>query len=109
MSDDTTPGLTPGTWWACLRGPDQLPVLFETEEQAHFNADADEYIVPVHVTLAKETEDRPPATMDDVLAALEDISARLVCLDVVQSEHVRTTREEREGRIRAGEKRRERA
>jgi hypothetical protein len=36
-------------WWALLRGPSELPVIFQTRQQALDNRDPDEYLVPVIV------------------------------------------------------------
>lgn len=42
-------GAIPGLWWALLRSPDGLPVLFRFKEEAQMNRDADEYLVQVNV------------------------------------------------------------
>lgn len=36
-------------WWALVRGPGQLPVLFVSREDAEDNRDPDEHIVHVRV------------------------------------------------------------
>lgn len=43
-------GIAPGIWWALLRGPKALPVLFDSYNDACENQDSDEYIVRVRVT-----------------------------------------------------------
>ena len=40
----------PGCWWALVRGPNKLPVLFATKQQAIENRDPDESLVRVMVT-----------------------------------------------------------
>jgi hypothetical protein len=49
-------GLVGGRWYALLRGPDKLPVLFACRDDAVENMDTDEYLVPVWVyaTLASD-------------------------------------------------------
>ncbi len=42
-------GIEAKRWWALVRGPRALPVLFESHEAALQNQDADEYIVQVQV------------------------------------------------------------
>ena len=42
-------GMVSGRWWALLRGPNALPVLFGSKDDARDNRDFDEYLVEVHV------------------------------------------------------------
>lgn len=37
------------TWWALVRGPRELPVIFATRDQARENREDDEYLVRVKV------------------------------------------------------------
>jgi hypothetical protein len=42
-------GMVPGSFWALLRKPDALPVLFGSRQDAVENLDYDEYLVEVRV------------------------------------------------------------
>ena len=42
-------GMVSGSWWALLRKPDALPVLFSSRSDAKDNRDYDEYLVQVLV------------------------------------------------------------
>jgi hypothetical protein len=42
-------GMVARSWWALLRKPDGLPVLFNSKSDAQDNCDYDEYVVPVLV------------------------------------------------------------
>lgn len=50
--------LVPGTWWALVRSPRSLPVLFSDRQAARENLDFDEYEVRVHVTPAVKGKQR---------------------------------------------------
>ena len=45
-------GMVSGRWWALLRGPSSLPVLFSSRQDAIENRDTDEYLVEVRVSPA---------------------------------------------------------
>lgn len=42
--------IQPSTFWALVRHPKALPILFMTYQEARENCDADEYLVQVDVT-----------------------------------------------------------
>lgn len=48
-------GLAPGRWWALVRGPKALPVIFASRTQARENRDFDEYLVCVDVKPARRS------------------------------------------------------
>jgi hypothetical protein len=56
---EKAPGIVPGIWWALVRGPKELPVLFESYQDACENQDEDEYIVKVRVTRSLPKHRRP--------------------------------------------------
>lgn len=49
-------GMVAGEWFALLRTPDGLPVVFASKTDAEDNLDFDEYLVKVHI--------RPCSTLD---------------------------------------------
>lgn len=51
LRENPQPGtIEAGEWWALVRGPRKLPVVFSTFRDARENADPDEHIVKVRIT-----------------------------------------------------------
>ncbi len=46
-------------WWALMRQPAGLPVIFRTRRQAEANADPDERVFRVRVVVEREVPKRP--------------------------------------------------
>lgn len=52
--------IQPGTFWALVRHPKALPVLFMTYQDARENRDPGEYLVQVDVTASNPRFTLPP-------------------------------------------------
>jgi hypothetical protein len=72
-------GIKKGDWWALVRGPRALPVVFNTEKDARSDRDSDEYMVRVSIAPAA-----PPLV--DVWAVIRKPIATAIVRDFMGGE-----------------------